>query len=229
MTDSYRFGRFEVSPATRQVVDGELASLGARAFDVLLVLIERRDRVVPKNELLDLVWPGVVVEENNLQVQVSARCASCSGRRAIATIPGRGYQFTSAIDGCGRDAAFDARTPVRRRPNRPAPRGALPAEPAAALSGATRTCGHCARCRGAQALVTVVGAGGIGKTGWRRRSRTRPRGRIRGRRAGWSSWPPVADPARVPAAVADGLGADVRRAETRTDDLVESAARPDRC
>ena len=52
-------------------------SLGARAFDVLQALIERRERVVTKDELLDLVWPGVVVEENNLQVQIST-CASCS-------------------------------------------------------------------------------------------------------------------------------------------------------
>ena len=45
---------------------------GARAFDLLVALVERRDRVVSKNELLDLVWPRLVVEENNLQVHVAA-------------------------------------------------------------------------------------------------------------------------------------------------------------
>ena len=72
MTAVHRFGRIELNAATRQVlIDHKTASLGARAFDVLLALIERRDRVVAKNELLDLVWPGLVVEENNLQVQIS--------------------------------------------------------------------------------------------------------------------------------------------------------------
>ncbi|HEU0204753.1 MAG TPA: transcriptional regulator, partial [Burkholderiaceae bacterium] len=62
MSPALRFGRVEVRPADRQLlIDGVPAVLGARAFDVLLALIERRDRVVTKNELLDLVWPGLVV------------------------------------------------------------------------------------------------------------------------------------------------------------------------
>ncbi|MBK7079821.1 MAG: winged helix-turn-helix domain-containing protein [Betaproteobacteria bacterium] len=67
--------------------------MGARAFDLLLALIERRDRLVTKNELLELVWPGLVVEENNLQVQVSA-LRKLLGPDAIATVAGRGYRFT---------------------------------------------------------------------------------------------------------------------------------------
>jgi predicted ATPase len=60
---------------------------------MLLALIDRRDRIVGKNELLDLVWPGVVVEENNLPVHVSA-LRKLLGPGAITTIPGRGYRFT---------------------------------------------------------------------------------------------------------------------------------------
>jgi len=72
LAQSYRFGPVEVRPAERQVlVEGRPAHLGARAFDVLLALIDRRDRVVAKDELFDLAWPGLVVEENNLHVQVS--------------------------------------------------------------------------------------------------------------------------------------------------------------
>src|SRR5687768_3560806 len=74
--------------------DGTPAPIGARAFDVLIALLERRERVVGKGELLDLVWPGVVVEENNLQVQVSA-LRKLLGPGVIATIPGRGYRFTA--------------------------------------------------------------------------------------------------------------------------------------
>ena len=94
MTSIYRFGRFELNPGTRQLlVDRQPAALGARAFDVLLALVERRDRLVTKDELLDLVWSGSVVEENNLPVQVSA-LRKILGQEAIETIPGHGYRFT---------------------------------------------------------------------------------------------------------------------------------------
>ncbi len=92
--NSHRFGRFEVLPAQRQVlVDGQPALLGARAFDLLLVLIAHHDRLLGKDELMALVWPGVVVEENNLTVQISA-LRKLLGADAIATLPGRGYRFT---------------------------------------------------------------------------------------------------------------------------------------
>ena len=64
---------------------------------MLQALIEHRDRVVTKNELLEMVWPGLVVEENNLQLQVST-LRKLLGHHAVATIPGRGYQFTLAQD-----------------------------------------------------------------------------------------------------------------------------------
>jgi len=98
MPSRVTFGRFTLLARERQLlVDGGPAKLGARAFDVLLALAERRDRVVAKDELLDLVWPGVVVEENNLQVQISA-LRKALGPQAISTIPGRGYRFTGPID-----------------------------------------------------------------------------------------------------------------------------------
>ena len=75
--------------------DGARISLGARAFDVLIVLVENRDRLVTKDELLERVWPGLVVEENNLQVQISA-LRKVLGPQSIATIPGRGYRFSVA-------------------------------------------------------------------------------------------------------------------------------------
>jgi len=90
VSQRYRFGRYEVRPAERQLlVDGRCVPLGARAFDVLLALIERRDRIVTKDELLEIAWPGVVVEENNLQVQVSF-LRKYLGREAVVTIPARG-------------------------------------------------------------------------------------------------------------------------------------------
>ena len=73
-------------------MDGHPALLGARAFELLLCLVQHRERVMGKDELLALVWPGLVVEENNLTVQVSALRKLC-GANAIITVAGRGYQF----------------------------------------------------------------------------------------------------------------------------------------
>ena len=90
----HQFGSVEVRADERVLlVDGQRSPIGARAFDLLLALIERRERVVSKDELLDVVWPGLVVEENNLQTQVST-LRKILGRQAIATVAGRGYRFT---------------------------------------------------------------------------------------------------------------------------------------
>src|SRR5215831_19546035 len=95
---TYRFGRFQVLPARRSVlVDGQPAALGARAFDMLVALIERRDRVVSGNELFDVVWPGLVVEENNLRQQVAA-LRKLLGAEAVVTVAGRGYRFAAALE-----------------------------------------------------------------------------------------------------------------------------------
>jgi DNA-binding winged helix-turn-helix (wHTH) protein len=97
---------FELDTQKRTVrLNGNYLNLGARAFDLLVALHARRDRMVTKNELLDLVWPGQVVEESNIQVQVSA-LRKALGRDALATIPGRGYQWTLG------DAQHDATTPT---------------------------------------------------------------------------------------------------------------------
>jgi len=93
MSRNLRLDALEIRPVQRQVyLSGDLVALGARAFDVLLALAERRDRLVSKNELMDLVWPGMVVEENNLTVQISA-LRKALGSDAITTVPGRGYRL----------------------------------------------------------------------------------------------------------------------------------------
>jgi DNA-binding winged helix-turn-helix (wHTH) protein len=101
MTESpaLKFGEFELQASRRLLLrGGEPVTVGARALDVLMTLAERRDRVVTKAELLDQVWPGLVVEENNLQVQIST-LRRLLGPQAIATVPGRGYRFTGTPAG----------------------------------------------------------------------------------------------------------------------------------
>jgi predicted ATPase/DNA-binding winged helix-turn-helix (wHTH) protein len=159
MTETCRFGRIEVRAAERQLlVGGEPAKLGARAFDLLLALVERRERVVSKNELLDLVWPGLVVEENNLQVHIST-LRKLLGPAVIATIPGRGYRFTQAPDGSA--AAEPAALPV---PSAAASAAGVPAEALPLLLGREDELGALRTLVVAHRVVTVAGAGGIGKT-----------------------------------------------------------------
>lgn len=136
------------------LIDGIAASIGARAFDVLLALVERRDRVVTKNELLDIVWRGVIVEENNLQAQVSA-LRKLLGPKALATIPGQGYRFAISLATDGPSAGAPV-SGVLETTNLPASLGELIGreDDLAALS----------RLIDAHRLVTVLGAGGIGKT-----------------------------------------------------------------
>lgn len=200
MSHSYRFDRFEIRSTERMLyVDGQPASVGGRAINLLLILLEKQGRLVTKSELLDLVWPGLIVEENNLQVQISA-LRKILGPQAIATVPGRGYRFAMPFEATALDQP-----------------GFKPQDRLGALSGpsvlpyvASRLWGrdgdlaalHALR---AHALVTVVGAGGIGKTAltlaaahaWQGEQ---PDGAV------WVELSGLSDPALVCTAVAQVLG-----------------------
>src|SRR6266478_4983847 len=167
MTETCRFGRIEVRLAERQLlIGGEPAKLGARAFDLLLALVERRERVVSKNELLDLVWPGLVVEENNLQVHISS-LRKLLGSQVIATIPGRGYRFTAGPDGAAvgqSNVGVAGPTPTPASSDAiAAPLTNLPAE-LPPLYGRAEDLPTLRSLIESYKLVTVVGAAGIGKT-----------------------------------------------------------------
>lgn len=141
VSERFRLGPCVVDRRARSVhVGAHRERLGSRAFDLLIALLDHRDRVVDKTELLASIWRGRVVEENTLQVHVAA-LRRLLGTEAIATVHGRGYRLTLqplptglASPGAGligRDALLEE---VRR-----------------ALAGETR-------------LLTLVGAGGSGKS-----------------------------------------------------------------
>ena len=97
MQDRYHFDHFEVRSAERLLLVNRVPTVvGARAFDLLLCLLAHRDRVITKAEIIDIVWPSLVVEENNLSVQVSA-LRKLLGAHAISTITGRGYRFSLEV------------------------------------------------------------------------------------------------------------------------------------
>jgi DNA-binding winged helix-turn-helix (wHTH) protein len=94
-----QFGHVRVLLRQRQLLaDGVRLELGTRAFDLLLVLLEANGSPVTKEERLGRIWPGIVVSEGNLKVQVSAlRRALGVERSAIRTEGGRGYRFTGVL------------------------------------------------------------------------------------------------------------------------------------
>lgn len=168
---SHRFGEFEFQPAHRLLfLRGRPTTIGARALDVLTALVERRERVVSKGELLDIVWPGLAVEENNIQVQISA-LRRLLGPDVIATNPGRGYQFTAVLLEAPIQPGAQAPWLVGRpeevdRPTRlvPAARQHNLPEPDNELIGRETDCELLAAELLAARVVTIVGPAGIGKT-----------------------------------------------------------------
>ena len=98
----YEFGPFRLDPLKRRLMrDGEVVRLTPKAFDLLLVLVEARGRTVEKDELFKKVWPDTVVEENNLNQNITALRKSLGDSRQesqyIATIPGMGYRFVAEV------------------------------------------------------------------------------------------------------------------------------------
>lgn len=204
LTAPLRFGSCEIRPAQRQLlVDGQPLSVGARAFDVLMALVERRERVVTKAELLDLAWPGLVVEENNLQVQISA-LRKALGAPAIATVPGRGYQFTLDEE---RAAAPEPIAPVAAVAPPPAPH-ALP-QPAGEMLGREADLAMLEQALASERVLTVVGPGGMGKTrlaveAARRHAAAHAHG------AAWVELAPLNDAALLPGAIAAAVGLELQ-------------------
>src|SRR4051794_18510051 len=97
----YRFGPFELQPDERRLTkSGTPVPLRPQAFDLLLVLVERAGHLLTKDELLNLVWGNVVVEENSLQAKISA-LRKVLGTDAIATVSGRGYRFSREVERYG--------------------------------------------------------------------------------------------------------------------------------
>jgi predicted ATPase/DNA-binding winged helix-turn-helix (wHTH) protein len=96
------FGPFRLLQRGRLLLrDGKPVPLKSRAFDLLALLLEGRDGVVPRDELLRRIWPGGPVHENNLAVHVSSLRrilgTGQNGQPYIATIAGRGFQFVAPV------------------------------------------------------------------------------------------------------------------------------------
>ena len=97
----YCFGPFSVDPARRVLSrHDQVVAVTARAFDVLLALVERAGQTVGKDELLRVVWADTVVEEANLSQHIFTLrkvLGQTDAEPYIATVPRRGYQFVAPV------------------------------------------------------------------------------------------------------------------------------------
>src|ERR1700722_1057949 len=201
------FGRFRLFAEQRLLLEGDRpVRLGSRAFDILAALVERPGEVVGKEHLIARAWPQTFVEDSNLKIQVSALRRALGdgqgGNRYVLTVPGRGYNFVA---------------PVRREETlRAASAPPVPsATPHNLPFAVTRMIGRDDAVAALVArlsrdrLVTIVGAGGIGKT-------TVALAVAERMMAGYEHgiWlvdlAPLSDPRLVQSAVATVLGLEIR-------------------
>jgi predicted ATPase/DNA-binding winged helix-turn-helix (wHTH) protein len=175
---SLRFGpdgRFELQSAERRLfVDGRPAALGARALDLLITLAAQPDHLLSKSELLDRVWPGLVVEEANLQMQIS-NLRKVLGSEAIATVPGRGYRFALPVGPAATAPAAPAAPAAPNAASVTAPIAAPRHEPR--LFGRDSDLAQLEVLLQNRGCVSLVGPAGVGKTSLARAAAARAPGR----------------------------------------------------
>jgi DNA-binding winged helix-turn-helix (wHTH) protein len=102
-TGAWRRSAFRLFPAQQLLLEDETpVRVGARALEILNVLVERAGELVSKKELMARVWPNIVVEEGNLKVQVAALRRVLGdgqpGRRYLASVIGQGYRFVAPVE-----------------------------------------------------------------------------------------------------------------------------------
>jgi non-specific serine/threonine protein kinase len=197
MRKLYEIGPLQLDPEARVLTHaGAAVQLGARGVAVLIALVSRANEYVQKSALLDAAWPGLVVEEANLAVQISAI------RRALALVPGgegwietlarRGYRFVGPV----REIAGRSAAPLlanRKRTNLP--------ESLTSFVGRERELAEIKQRLPTTRLMTLTGIGGLGKT---RLAQQAAAEMLDAYRDGvwFVDLAPLGDPALVPSAVA---------------------------
>jgi pimeloyl-ACP methyl ester carboxylesterase len=100
---AYEFGAFRLEPGEHRLMrKGHAVPLTGKAFDTLCALLRRHGKLIPKQELMDTVWPETRVEENNLDRNISALRKAlgerASGEAFIETVPRVGYRFVAPVN-----------------------------------------------------------------------------------------------------------------------------------
>ena len=209
----YEIGPFRLEPQKGVLMRlGMAEPLGRRAIDVLTALVANARRPMTREAIIGEAWPGVIVEEANLTVQVSSLrrvlAQAPGGERWIETLSGRGYRFVGPVievsDGVAHEAE-DARP------------GHLP-EPLASFVGRERELAELKRLLGKHRILTLAGAGGIGKTRLALQLAAEVRDAYRDG-VWFIDLAAVADPDLVPSAIARTLGIHETPGKPLTDGL----------
>jgi predicted ATPase/DNA-binding winged helix-turn-helix (wHTH) protein len=201
------FGPFRLLAEQRLLLEGDRpVRLGSRAFDILAALVERPGEVLGKEQLIARAWPQTFVEEANLKIQMSALRRALGdgqgGNRYVITVPGRGYNFVAPVR---REETLRAASappaPTTTPHNLPFAVTRMIGRDDAVAALVTRL--------SRQRLVTIVGAGGIGKTTVALAVAERMMASYE--HGVWLvDLAPLRDPRLVPSAVAAVLGLEIR-------------------
>jgi predicted ATPase/DNA-binding winged helix-turn-helix (wHTH) protein len=207
-----QFAGYELKLRERQLIGpGGSVDLSSRSFDILVALLARPNKVVGKSELFDAAWPGVVVEENTLQVHVSS-LRKILGPGYIATVHGRGYKYVgptpqSVVAGA---AASDAMPMEKGNVPNYRPECVAREDELAKLAGLL----------GRHKITSIVGPGGVGKTTLAVEIAARQQEFFSG-----GVWivdlAPVSDPVHVASAIGQTLGMLTRKSMAIENELAE--------
>jgi predicted ATPase/DNA-binding winged helix-turn-helix (wHTH) protein len=154
-----RIENLTIFPDRREVlVDDTLVELGSRAMDVLLILMEANGALVTKEELIDRVWPTTIVVDNNLHVHIcQIRKIMGVHRKLLVAVPGRGYRLLRSAEPAQATSTFIAVAHSKHTAN------SLPFS-SAQLVGRDTSLTEIGKLLCAHDVMTLVGAGGIGKS-----------------------------------------------------------------
>jgi predicted ATPase/DNA-binding winged helix-turn-helix (wHTH) protein len=159
---TFAFGSFRLIRRSRKLVDGgRTLRIGARALDLLILLVERAGQTLTKDELLAEVWPDTVVDEANLRVHIGAlRRALGEGSkgRFIERVPQVGYRFVPPVSEEPEDGPEIVASPHETRKSY-----TLPAS-LTRLIGRNETIRELTALLAERRFVTLVGPPGIGKS-----------------------------------------------------------------
>ncbi|WP_165186009.1 ATP-binding protein [Caulobacter soli] len=158
---SFAFGPFVLTPEQQLLVEDQApVALGGRALDILTALVERPGAVLTKSELIARAWPNSIVEEGNLKVNIAAlrrALGETAGTlRYIATVTGRGYRFVAPVQSApGSQSDAESRAFAASSNLPPA---------MTSIIGRAGDIGEILTTLSAERALSIVGAGGIGKT-----------------------------------------------------------------
>lgn len=171
----FTFGPYRLKPSARILTrDNDVLAVGSRAFDMLVALVQNHGKVVSHRELMAFAWPGLNVEDSNVRVQMTRlrREIGCgeNGNRYIASVAGRGYSFVATVE--WEDApeagetwhAPSSNNPVLRHGLGPSTTNPVFSRSVRHPVGRDENISELAHMVAERRFVTVVGAGGVGKT-----------------------------------------------------------------